>query len=134
MWDQTSLNEPVVYRLDQRCGPVLERMVKQTDGDWSFTLADCQTMLTRLLPRLRSDRAGYWNYWQWVGRTRAEMSRIYHAHREECQLRRNWDLAALLRLRWRLELVTLRLYCAPLMPGGAKSPLLGLDQFSRLTA
>jgi hypothetical protein len=119
MWEQQAMNQPIVFRLDQKCGPVVERSLPRS---------------VRLLPRLKSDQAGYREYWSWVGRTRVEMGRLYETHRQNCRLQQDWDLKALWRLRLTLELLTIRLYCAPWLPARAVSPVLAISQFSRLTA
>ena len=134
MWDQNSTNQPTVFRLSQKAGPVVEQVLRRSERDWPLTLDDCQAALTRLLPPLRLNRAGYGDYWRWVGRTRTEMTRLYAAQLQSCRARQDWDLAALVRLRWCLESVTVRLYCAPWLSGRAESPVLGLSQFNRLSA
>ena len=134
MWEQQTMNQPIVFRLDQKCGPVVERSLPRSERDWPLTLDDCQTMLIRILPRLKSERAGYREYWNWVGRTRIEMGRLYETHRRNCRLQQDWDLKGLWRLRLSLELLTIRLYCAPWLPARAVSPILAISQFSRLTA
>lgn len=134
MWDQDSTKVPTVYRLCQQRGPVAEHALRGAERDWPLTLDDCQAMLIRLLPQLKVERTGYWDYWRWVTRTRAEMARIFESHRQRSRARQDWDATALLRLRVRLEFVALRLYCAPLLPGPVAVPLTSLNQFSRLTA
>ena len=134
MWDENFSNQPIVFRLSQQAGPVAERELRRSERDWPVTLDDCQAALIRLLPQLRSNRAGYGDYWRWVGYTRTEMTRLYAAQFQNCRARQSWDLAALLRLRWCLESVTVRLYCAPWLSGKADSPVLGLSQFNRLSA
>ena len=134
MWDQNFTKQPTVFRLSQQAGPVAEQALRRSERDWPLTLDDCQTALIRLLSQLKSDRAGYQDYWRWVGYTRTEMARLYETQRQSCRTRRDWDLAALLRLRYRLELITIRLYCAPWLPAQMESPALSLSRFSRLTA
>ena len=132
MQDYGSHDQPIVFRLNQRQGLIVEKSLPDSAPQWPLTLPDCQAMLLRLLPQLKLERAGYQDYWRWVLVTRTEMSRLYEGHRASCRLRREWDLRALWGLRIRLEVITLRLYCAPWLPGEA--PVLGLSQFSRLTA
>ena len=115
MWDQNFTKQPTVFRLSQQAGPVAEQALRRSERDWPLTLDDCQTALIRLLSQLKSDRAGYQDYWRWVSYTRTEMARLYETQRQSCQTRRDWDLAALLGLRYRLELITIRLYCAPVL-------------------
>lgn len=134
MRDENFSNQPTVFRLSQQAGPVAEQALRRSERDWPLTLDDCQTALIRLLSQLKSDRAGYQDYWRWVGYTRTEMARLYETQRQSCRARQDWDLAALLGLRCRLELITLRLYCAPWLPAQVESTALSLSQFSRLTA
>lgn len=134
MWDQDRIEAPTVYRLCQNRGPIAERSLRRSEHDWPITLDDCQSALISLLSRMKLDADSYPDYWIWVSRTRTEMSRLYELHRESCRQRQQWDLPGLLRLRCRLEIVTLRLYCAPWFPSGRQLPALSLQQFTRLTA
>lgn len=134
MWDENFTNQPTVFRLCQQAGPVAEQALRRSERDWPLTLDDCQAALIRLLSQLKSDRTGYKDYWRWVAYTRTEMARLYETQHQSCRARQDWDLAALLGLRCRLELITLRLYCAPWLPAQVESTALSLSQFSRLTA
>ena len=134
MWDQHSVSEPTVFRLEQKRGPVVEFSLRRSERDWPLTLDDCQAALTRLLPQVKSAPTNPEEYWRWVRRTRTEMCRLFESHMRSSRARREWDLPGLLRLRCRVELITLRLYCAPWLPNGVHSPVLNVAQFSRLTA
>ena len=134
MQDHDSTYEPIVFRLDQQRGLVIEKSLPNSERDWPLTLEDCQATLLRLLPRLKVNRGGYLDYWRWVSLTRGEMARLYDGHLQSCRVRQQWHAAALFKLRVRLEVITLRLYCAPWLPGKSEAPVLGLSQFSRLTA
>ncbi len=128
------MNEPVVFRLSQQRGPVVEQTIRRSERDWPLTLDDCQAALSRLLPQLKMGRAEYRDYCRWVSLTRTEMSRLYEAHRQSSRERQQWDLPALVGLRCKLELVTMRLYCAPWLPARIAAPMVNIAQFSRLTA
>lgn len=128
------MNEPVVFRLSQQRGPVVQRTIRRSERDWPVTLDDCQAALSRLLPQLKLGRAEYRDYCRWVSLTRTEMSRMYEAHRESCRASQQWDVPALLGLRFRMELVTMRLYCAPWLPARVAAPMVSLGQFRHLTA
>ena len=134
MWDQDSRIEPTVYRLNQQSGPVAVQALRRSERDWPLTLEDCQRELVQGLSRLRSHRGSRREYWHWVGLTRTEMLRLFEDHRMNCRERQSWDLPALVRLRCRLELVTLRLCFAPWSPKRAESSVVNLDQFIHLTA
>ena len=134
MWDQHSVSEPTVFRLEQQRGPVVESSLRRSERDWPLTLEDCQAALSRLLPQVKSAQTSAEEYWRWVSRTRTEMCRLFESHRQSSRARQEWDLPGLLRLRCRVELITLRLYCAPWMPNGVQVPALSLSLFSRLTA
>ncbi len=134
MWDQDAAFEPTVFRLDQKRGPVVERALYGSEREWPLTLTDCQTALLGLLPKVSDRRVGYADYWRWVGRTHNQMKLLYSGHVETCRARQSWQLGSLLRLRWRLEMVTLRLLVAPWLPSRAEAAVVGLQQFSRLTA
>ena len=125
---------PTVYSLHQQRGPVVEFSLRRSERDWPLTLDDCQHALLRLLPQVKSARIDRQEYWNWVDRTRTEMRRRFESHRQSCRARQDWDLHGLFRLRCRLELITLRLYCAPWMPERVAAPTLSLNHFSRLTA
>ena len=126
-----STSTPNVYRLHQQRGPVPQATLRRPTTAWPLTLNDCEAALIRLLPEVKLDRRIAPTYWKWVARTRAEMARIYESHRQECRARQEWDLTGLLRLRCRVELVTLRLFCAPWLPGASRLPSLGLARFNR---
>lgn len=128
------MNEPVVFRLSQQKGPVVERTIRRSERDWPVTLEDCQAALSRLLGQLKLGRAEYRDYRRWVVLTRTEMTRLYEVHRMQCREQQQWDLPALLSLRCKLELVTVRLYCAPWLPARIGVPVASFGQFSRLSA
>ena len=58
MHDHDSISAPMVFRLDQQRGLVVEQLLPRSEREWPVTLNDCQATLLRLLPRLKFNREG----------------------------------------------------------------------------